>query len=363
MKMLSFILSILGIGAIMLIVAIVIFLIYRAIKIASIRNQHKILSEQGIDEEIDLQIGGIPQHLYIRGKDTHNPVILFLHGGPGGSMISMLQTYQYLWEDSYTVVNWDQRACGKTYFLNKENIQGIINELSVEVMLEDVHEIVLYLKERFNKEKVIIMCHSWGTVLGSQFALKYPELVEAYVGVGQAVDINEGILKMGEYTYQIASQKNNQKDMAKLTQIMDRIRNSNALAEAEVFDICKIAKRHYPVNMDTTIFLRAGLVSPYFSLREMSYYFKMDELTKPLNHYLVDYDLRKIGNQYEVPAIIVTGEYDWHMKLLAEEYFNTITAPYKEFISIAGAGHVAMMDRPEEFFKTVKTALQAAKKE
>lgn len=363
MKALKWIAKILGVSLVILIVIVAIFLIYRVYKTNKVRKEHHIVSEQGVDEEITLQVGGIPQHLYMRGQDTKNPVILFLHGGPGGAMSPMLYTYQYLWEDDYTVVNWDQRVSGKTYFLNKDNIQSITDTLSTEVLLEDAIEIIHYLNERFGKEKVILVGHSWGTVLGSQLALKHPELVEAYVGVGQVVNVNDGVLKMGEYTHQKASKASNKKDIVKLEKIIEDIQNRKmSIVEEETIDIYKIAKKYMPVNMDTTIFLRAEILSPYSSLKGMTYYSKIEELTKPLVQYLADYDLRKLGNEYDVPVIMITGEYDWHMRLLAKEYFDTITAPYKSFVIIEGAGHVAMMDKPEQFFVELKRVLQESSK-
>lgn len=358
---LPFVLSLLGIVAALAVSAACMFLLYRSVKVDRLRKVHRISSAQGIDEEVVLPVGGIQQFLYIRGQDTQNPIILFLHGGPGGAMIPMLHTYQYLWEDDYTVVNWDQRAAGKTYFLNKEQTASIASTLSAEVMLQDIHEIIRYLTKRFGQEKVILVGHSWGTMLGSQFALAHPELVEAYVGIAQAVDINDGVLHMAKYTRQLAKEQKAEKDMAALERIIKQIQHKNTVAEKETMDICKIAKRYMPINMDTTIFLRSGLFSPYYTLREMTYYAKMDELTKPFLPYLLDYDLRKIGSRYEVPIIFILGEYDWHMNLLAQEYFDTITAPTKKYISIPGAGHVAMMDAPAAFFASLHAALQEIK--
>jgi len=358
MVFLKLAISALGIIAALAVVITIVFLAYRAMVTNKLRREHRITSVQGIDEELILEVGGIRQYLYIRGQNIENPIILFLHGGPGGTMIPMLHTYQYLWENAYTVVNWDQRGTGKTYFLNKDDSRNILLNLSADVLLKDTHEIVLYLTERFGKKNVIISGHSWGTILGAQYVLAHPEYVGAYVAVAQAVDVNDGILKMGEYTHRLAAAEKDEKDVAALEQIMERVRKSKTVAESETLAICKIAKRYIPVNMDTTIFFRNGLFSPYFSLRELSYYAKMDELTKPLNEYVADYDLREIGTRYAVPVIYIFGEYDWHMKLLAKEYYDKVTCPYKKFISIAGAGHVAMMDKPHEFFEAFHSTLQ-----
>lgn len=61
-----------------------------------IRIKNRIQSEKNIDEKLVLSIGGIRQYFSIRGKDIDNPVVLFLHGGPGAPMTSVVYKYQYL---------------------------------------------------------------------------------------------------------------------------------------------------------------------------------------------------------------------------------------------------------------------------
>lgn len=338
------------------------FLLFRAMRISQLRSRHHITAEKGIDEELTLEVGGIPQHVYIRGQNQENPVILFLHGGPGGAMIPMLHTYQYLWEQDYTVVNWDQRVCGKTYFLNKSNIEPLMDLLTAEKILEDLEEIVHYLQKRFHKEKIILVGHSWGTILGSQFSLSHPHLIEAYVGIAQAVNLQDGILKWGESLRNLLAEQSAASELAALEALMEQVRSSKAIPEREVLALCKLAKQFMPVNMDSTIFFRNGLFSPYYSLKQLMCYAKMEELTKPLHPYLQEFDLRRIGSRYAVPVILISGEYDWHMNLLAKEYFETVTAPYKEFISIPESGHVVMMDEPELFFQAFTQGLESSRR-
>lgn len=129
-----------------------------------IRTSHKI-EAPGIDRMEMVEIGGIQQALYIRGQNADNPIILWVHGGPGNSMMPFLHLYQYEWENDFTVVNWDQRNVGKTYFANDP--AAVLQTMSAERVLQDVHEVTAYLKQQFNKEKIILIGHSWGTVLGT----------------------------------------------------------------------------------------------------------------------------------------------------------------------------------------------------
>ena len=110
-----------GVILLLAILVIGILLIYRQVKRSSIRKEQAITSEQGIDEDRVIEINGIKQFINIRGENKNNPVILVLHGGPGSPISPMRYTYQKGLEEQYTVVNWDQRNAGKTYFLNEEN--------------------------------------------------------------------------------------------------------------------------------------------------------------------------------------------------------------------------------------------------
>lgn len=349
--------SLLALG-LLIIVAIGVFLIYRKVVSSKIFKEHQITTQKGIDQELVLEIGGIKQYLYLRGEDTNNPIILFLHGGPGGSMIPMLYTYQYGWESNYTVVNWDQRNTGKTYFLNKDNTEEVLSTLSADRIVEDIHEIVIYLTKRFHKEKIIIMGHSWGTVIGSLFVQRYPDLTKAYIGLAQVVDLNDGIALMAAEIRKLAFAQNATKDVETIDNLVNSLNRCLSITEKAVMNIYKVAKKYLTYNLDGLIFFKAGILSPYFSLKHLTYFPKMEALQAPLSEYITKHDLREICTEYEVPVIYIMGEYDLHLKYLLEEYYPTIKAPFKNLLYIKNAGHVVMMDQPDEFCNVLSRVLQ-----
>src|ERR1700744_3292143 len=83
--------------------------------VAIVANTRRIVSPRGIEELSAVNINGIPQYLGIRGKDTRNPILLFIHGGPASPELPFAYTFQAPLEDYFTVVEWDQRGTGKTY--------------------------------------------------------------------------------------------------------------------------------------------------------------------------------------------------------------------------------------------------------
>ena len=119
-------------------------------------NKSKINTDNGIQENIYVEIGGIEQYLQIRGEDKDNPVILWLHGGPGFPLTYLSYYYQTGLEDDYTIVCWEQRGCGRTYYRNEPT-----EDVSVDILLSDMDELIDYLRERFGEERIIIIGQSY----------------------------------------------------------------------------------------------------------------------------------------------------------------------------------------------------------
>lgn len=109
-------------------------------------------------------------YIRIRTCDGNNPVVLFLHGGCGSPDRAQVMKYQSPLADKFTLVAWDQRGSGMAY--DKKEAKTLT--LTKEIYVEDAHNVVCYLKERFNKEKIIIVGHSFGSVLGTWLAKEYP---------------------------------------------------------------------------------------------------------------------------------------------------------------------------------------------
>ncbi len=139
----------------------------------------------GIEETMFVPLGGVDQWIQIRGDDRKNPVLLFVHGGPG-STISPVSSLLRPWEKYFTVVMWDQRDAGKTFVRN-----GAVHEMSLARVAQDGIELADFLRRRLGKRKVVVLGHSWGTMVGLRMALQRPDLFSAYVGTGQVVSIAE----------------------------------------------------------------------------------------------------------------------------------------------------------------------------
>ena len=99
-------------------------------------------------------------------------------------------SFQRPWEDFFTVVQWDQRGAGKSYALNDPRM--IAPTMTLDRYRDDAIELIDYLKARYGKRKVFLLGHSWGSAVGLSVAIKRPDLLHAYIGMGQAIDFRAG---------------------------------------------------------------------------------------------------------------------------------------------------------------------------
>lgn len=150
----------------------------------------QITTPDGIQESFVAEINGTKQYVLVRGNHRDNPILLFVHGGPAAPEMPISWAFQRPWEEFFTVVQWDQRASGKSWPLNDP--QALLPTLGVGQYRDDVIALIEQLVRRYGKRKVILLGHSWGSIPGLMAAQAWPDLLHAYVGIGQIIDFREG---------------------------------------------------------------------------------------------------------------------------------------------------------------------------
>ena len=165
----------------LLLILVVSFLAYRVY----LERTTKIKTPNGISSLEEITLGNFKQWIFIRGTDKKNPVLIFLHGGPGASLLGMSSSRNSDAEliKHFTVVHWDQRGAGKSYSRDMP-----VDSMTFDRLVEDCNELIDYVRDRLNASKVFLVAHSGGTVIGLKTAYKYPEKLHAYVGVVQIID-------------------------------------------------------------------------------------------------------------------------------------------------------------------------------
>ncbi len=306
-------------------------------------------------------INGIDQFLFHLGTRPENPVLLFLHGGPGSAESLFTHVFQQKWEELYTVVHWDQRGAGKTLTKNPHSLP------TIELLLEDLFEVVQNLKRRYKKQKIALIGHSWGSILGSLFVQKHPEEVAYFIGVGQVVSMLENERVGYNKVKEMIEQAGDVKSLKKLTAIGDYPGDRIDFTPAFLKKCEKVRKLQG--KYDLAIKLGLGtwftvLKSPIFQFSDIVAFTKIFKANAKLHQFLGDFDLRAEQAEYEVSIYYILGGNDWQAPyLLAQQYFEEIKAPRKGIHIIPGAGHMTMMDEPDLFFEALQQIYSTEEKQ
>ena len=317
----------------------------------------KINNAAGIEESMYVSLGGVEQWIQLRGNDRKNPVLLFLHGGPG-STISPVSSLLRPWEKYFTVVMWDQRDAGKTFVHD-----GPAREMSLRRVAQDGIELTQFLERRLSKRKIIVLVHSWGTMVGLTMVHARPDLFSAYVGTGQVVSIAE------KEPIDYAS------TLARLRAAHDEegIRELEAAgpppypSENQMRVERSLSSRHdIPSERDILRNLvPLALVAPGWSLWDIFRSLQAPDYAEDATFAAdASYDARGFGHDYPLPFFIINGSEDHITPMdLARRYFDTIRAPLKQFVVLKGAGHSVVLTEPDVFLgelvKRVRPAAQA----
>lgn len=339
-----------------IIVLLIVFII--AVRAGTYFSNH-INTENGIDEGAYVTLGGQEQYLLIRGEDISNPVVVWLHGGPSGSDAFANYAFQKYLVDDYTVVNWDQRGCGRTYFRNS-SIDPENNSATFAQAQSDLDELINYVCNRFDTDQVILIGHSYGTMLGSKYTLDHPDKISAYIGVGQVVSFESEL-----YSYQDALEKakSNGDDTSEMEAAYKTYVEDDNLVNMMILR-SMVSKYHIAEKGSNTIWL--GLSSPYMGIDDIRWFLKQTgsledyfALNKQLFDYVMVTDVRDYGTKYQTPVGFISGSCDWTTPVkYSQDYFNLISAPQKQIHLLDGCGHSPQYDSPEEFCETVKSMLE-----
>jgi pimeloyl-ACP methyl ester carboxylesterase len=155
-----------------------------------IKSLQRLSTPGAVDVTREVLLGGVPQFVSIRGRDRKNPVLVFVHGGPGTPLTPTAWMWQRPVEEFFTVVHYDQRGAGRTFRLSDpEQVRATMRP---EQYAQDVVDLVQWLRGELGMDRVVLAGHSWGTVVATQAVLKCPDLFSAYLGVGQIADFRAG---------------------------------------------------------------------------------------------------------------------------------------------------------------------------
>lgn len=311
----------------------------------------EIEGENSIATINSVEIGGIDQCVMIRGADVSKPILLFLHGGPGYSQISYARKYQSELEENFIVVNWDQRGSGKSYSPSIDK-----DTMTVEQFVADTNDLIDYLLDRFDKEKLYLVGHSWGSELGMYVAQKYPQKLYSFISIGQLVDGKKNEELSYDFTLKMATQNNDEKAIKELTEI-GRPPYENVVDDMMVQR--KWLKKYGGLENGCDTFkdiIVASIFSPEYSGVDgiklaLGSRFTADFM---FPYIFLESSVMEDVPEVDVPVYFCVGRNDYNTPhKLIEEYYNKLNAPTKELIWFEKSAHFPNFEQPELFAETV----------
>lgn len=320
------------------------------------RKLNRLVGEDCIDIAKYIELGGVQQWITIRGRSKNNPVLLFLHGGPGSVFSGVGYSFQTPWEEFFTVVNWDQRGSGRS---KVGKAQG---KVTFEQIYEDALKLINYLQKELGQEKVFLFSHSWGSFVGLHIAKHHPQLLHAYMGLGQLTGVKANCEAIYQVVLAEARRRNDERNIKKLEKA------GPAMPEPDSKDYLKwvgtstfllpgygLSWRNQTsiANLFGRVLIKA-FVSPHISLKEIltplggsrSY---AEHIFKGIHGIHLP---ESLGYEFDTPIIFISGKYDQQAPIqLAKDYHEKIQAPVKQFHVLENSAHVGVWEESGHLLK------------
>jgi proline iminopeptidase len=326
---------------------------------ALVADLDRIVTPNGVQESFIATLGGARQYVSVRGADRANPIILYVHGGPASVELPISWSFQRPWEDFFTVVQWDQRAAGKSFLLNDP--KAMAPTLTLDRYRDDAVELIELLRARYGKRKIFLLGHSWGSVVGLAVAVKRPDLLYAYLGMGQLIDFQEN--EVTSYAMVL--------DQARHDGNVQAIKELEAVAPypgAGDLDLTKTGvERKWSVyygglaqgRRDSDFYIHIGRLSPEYGLADRKAWddssdFSMANLWPKLAGISFEH-IRSLGT----PVFLLLGRHDTTTPpQIAAAWLKRLSAPSKSVIWFDNSAHLPMIEEPGHMLEVLNTRIR-----
>lgn len=326
-------------------------------KLEPFRNEDGQVLENSISEKVFVDIGGVKQGMFIRGRSTDNPVLLFIHGGPCFPEYFLADKYPTGLEDVFTVCYWEERGGGLSYSSDVS-----LESMTMQQLAADAIEVTNYLRQRFGQEKIYLMAHSGGTFFAIQAAASRPELYHAYIGVSQIT--NQAESERIAYQYLLE-----QYEAAGNVRMVDKLKRFPLLEEdVYLVPFFKSVVRDQAMHelgvgtMRSMRSLEKDVVVPVmlckaYTLAEKANLWKAKfsfiRKTKLPDEVLAA-DLTTTVKNIQIPVYFFSGAYDLTVNHeLSQAYLEQLQAPVKGFYTFEHSAHSPIYEEPERMMDII----------
>lgn len=313
-------------------------------------RDYAITAPNGIDDARYVEIGGIQQWITMRGEDLSNPVLLVLHGGPGDATNPWGYAGFRSWLKTFTVVQWDQRGAGRTLGNNDPSLTPTI---TIERMVQDGIELAELLRGSLEQERIILVGHSWGSILGAFMVKARPDLFHAFVGTGQVADPARNYRVAYDALLEKAESLGDERAIHELQEV-----GPPPYADGRGYAVRrKWSNLFEGADFFISSMLGLALTAPGYSLRDVSDWIdgqgvSAERLIPETNALAAE----TLGGEFAVPVVVIQGAEDFTTPTsLARAFVDSIRAPRKAFAAVEGGGHFAVFMKSDAFLNELVT--------
>lgn len=308
--------------------------------------------EDSISEKVFVNIGGVEQGMFLKGRNVNNPVLLFVHGGPCFPEYFLAEKYFSGIEDSFTVCYWEERGGGLSY-----SPDVTADSLTMEQLESDTIEVTNYLRERFGREKVYLMAHSGGTTFAIQAAAKSPELYAAYIGVSQITSQAESEKIAYEYLMEQYKASGNAKMVKKLEKypVLESdtyvVPFYKSLVRDQSMHELGVGTMHNMRSVVKDIFIPVMTCKAYTIEEKMKIWRSKFSFIKKteIADQLFENDITEKVPKLEIPVYFLSGAYDLTVNYeLSEAYLKQLQAPVKGFYIFHQSAHSPIFEESDK---------------
>jgi pimeloyl-ACP methyl ester carboxylesterase len=296
----------------------------------------------------DIELGGIEQRVWFRARDRRAPVLIVLHGGPGAAEGALFRRFNAGLEDDFLVVHWEQRGTGRSYPPARDAPPTIGR------LLDDLDELVRHVQVRFGARRIVLLGHSFGTVLGMLYARAHPDKVAAAVSVAQVVAPPVGDKLAYAYARRAAAARGD----------ADATRRLQALGPPphdvdQALELGRWLEKFggvFHTRLSTGQLIWAALTTDEATLLDLVRFGQGNRFSlEALWPELLRLDLRT-NHRFEVPVFFIAGRHDWRTpSVLAQDWWRSLQAPCKRWFWFERSAHNAPFEQPRAFVQLLRT--------
>ncbi|WP_068118713.1 alpha/beta fold hydrolase [Tropicimonas marinistellae] len=320
-----------------------------------VQTPEGVMVDTGIVSLERLTLGGVEQTVLIRGQSADNPVLLFLHGGPGGAIIPWVPLFQTPeLEAAFTVVHWDQRGAGSSY---SDALTAA--DITPDQFVRDTLELTNLLRDRFGQDRIFLAGQSWGSALGFMTIAEDSTPYHAFIAISERVAWERSHEIGFDWVKMQASSNGDDDILAALQKIepFDALDEADLIVQRQAVAQYGGGDYHTEGLEDRYLDYAISGQSPYYSEADIQAYMPGLELSSKAiesAELLAGYDLFENFPSATIPVHFITGTEDWNTPaVLAKAYHDALEAPDKSFTAIDGAAHMVMFDQPDAWTETM----------